>query len=443
MKAKVDALQQQAAAAKDSAKPKDSQNSADSGDDADPSKKPATQSDVDGVRADLANFEYQQQRDHDTTYAISTRGTTIGGTLQTRASFDGPGTKSGAPAVAVAHNSSYDIPLVQLTFAGSLFKDYKEGKNLNYKLGFSYARTSPATTNSYLNLTDAYLLYNFDSTNAGPEEPISTLTFGQQLIPFGLEAQADESLRPVINSAQFVSKLGIGTRQTGLILRGDNGIDVDYTSNYRAALVSYALGLVNGNGPNQSDSNNHKDLLGRVAFTIPVAYNSALRQLTFGSSFYRGKSELATNGATPTAFGLGTNDRYGFDIYYNHAPFGVTYELLHGIDQAVNKANTKTTQVYSRSDTLTLFYTWGEQWVSSYKTEAKYDDWWPKSYQPFFRWDRFDANTLVPKSTTTISTLGFNLFFAQTTKLQLNLNLYQTLATTDTHELLVQFQYGF
>ncbi|MES2205882.1 MAG: DUF3138 domain-containing protein [Pseudomonadota bacterium] len=403
----------------------------------------ATKQDVEGIRADLENYKYEQQRRRDTATANTTRGTTLGGTVQVRAGWQNPRTGAGSTALSSPRNSSFDIPLAQFGASGSLFKDYSEGKNLDYRLFFAYAKNNPATNNSNFNLTDAYLRYSFLPTVTGLEEPKLTVTVGQQLIPFGLEAQADESLRPTIVSAQFVSNLGVGTRQVGAIIRGDYKPYVDYGFNYRAPLLEYALGVVNGSGPNKSDDNGRKDFLGRLAFTLPVDYNSAFRELKLGASIYSGKKNLNSPTAVVTQ---GKTNRYGFDIYYNHAPFGATYEFAQGKDDALTSSNKAGgSAITSRGHVLTAFYTWGEQWVNSSKTQSKYDDWWPKSHQLFYRWDQWEPNRAVGNDKVTINTLGYNLFFAQTTKLQLNFNhyTYQKPATSSVNEILAQFQYGF
>ena len=408
----------------------------------------ASKEDVDGLRASLESYKYDQQRLQQTTLASTTRNTVIGGTVQARYTSQTPGTTSGSTSTATNRNSSFDIPLAQLFFTGSLYRDYAEGRNLTYKLGFSYMPNvssggtigTSAPSGSQFNAQDVYLQYSFLPTTFGLETPVLTATLGQQLIPFGLEAQTDESLRPVINSAQFVNGLGVGTRQIGLIARGDAGISVDYAANYRAALVSYAFGVVNGNGPNHSDDNNHKDLIGRFAFTVPVDYASWLRQLTFGASIYQGRKNLVTGSS---ASGAGKSNRYGLDIYYNHAPFGITAEYAQGSDDALTgKSGTATVKSYGWY--VTAFYTWGEQWVNSYKTQAKYDDWWPKSYQAFARYDRWNPNTSVANNGITVETLGLNVFFAQTTKFQFDLAHSSSSATTkSSNALLAQFQYGF
>jgi hypothetical protein len=399
----------------------------------------ATKNDFEGLRTDLENYKYEQKRNRETKTALTTRGTTIGGSIQSRASYQNPSIKTGSTTASDNRNSSFDIPQARISLSGSLYRDYSEGRNLDYRVEFGYAKTNPATDNSNFNLTDAYIRYSPLPTATGLEDPKLTLTFGQQLIPFGLEAQIGEELRPVINNAQFVNNLGVGTRQIGLIVRGDIDPYVDYGFNYRAPLFEYAFGVVNGSGPNKSDDNNHKDLIGRLAYTLPVDYNSLFRELKFGLSAYKGQKNLTTTSGAVVR--QGKRDRYGADIYYNHAPFGVTYELAEGRDEMLgNRPNVK-----SRGQYLTLFYTWGEQWFNSSRAQAKYDDWWPKSYQLFARADRWDPDRTVNRDRTTIYTAGFNLFFAETTKFQINFNRYKFEDPTRKriNELLAQFQFGF
>ena len=441
----------------------------------------ATQDQLEGLRAALEDYKYDVQRNRDTKTALTKRGTTISGTVQFRANANSLGTTSGAASTqATPRTTSFDVPTANIAFTGSLFKDYAEGKNLDFKVGFAYAKASATTTSaaatSAFNLQDAYLQYNISNTVVtGLEAPSINLRLGQQQTAFGLEAQTTDELKPSINTAQFVSGLGVGTRQIGLILRGDFDPYVDYGFNYRAPLLEYAVGLVNGSGPNQSDNNNRKDWLARLAFTAPVDYTSWLRELKFGVSVVRGSKTIlngavttATDGSQTSTAVNGHSDRYGFDIYYNHLPFGFTYEHAVGKDDTfvtdaalpattsnIAATNTgKLGKLNSKGQTLTLFYTWGEQWLKSSNGngQGKFDDWWPKTYQPFVRIDRWTpntANTAASGANVTgqieIDTVGFNLFFAETTKLQVNLNRYdyKNPAKKDYRDLLLQFQYGF
>lgn len=438
----------------------------------DPSKQAATKSDIEGLRTDLENYKYEQSRLQERNLAQTTRGTAINGTVQARANAVTPDSKPGAPVVSGAtpvvapRSSSYDIPSASVSFAGSLYKDYNEGRNLDFRLQLAYARSNPASDNSILNLTDAYLRYNVLPTNS-QDVPVLNFTFGQQQLPFGLEAQTTEELRPVINNAQFLAGTGLSKRQVGLIARGDLFPQVDYGFNYRAPILEYALGLVTGAGPNKSDDNDAKDFVGRLAATLPVDYNSWFRQLKVGASYYHGgkvvnktvttpavaatatKAAVAATSTTTVGDEAGKNERWGADLYFNHAPFGITYEYVFGKDaqpwttSAAKPADEQTTT--SEGHVLTAFFTFGEQWFASSKTKAKYNDFWPKSYQFFARYDRWNPNQSIAKNGTTVYTGGFNWFFAQTTKLQLNYNYYryQDPAKSAVKEFLGQFQFGF
>lgn len=447
---------------------------------------PATQADVQGIRADLENYKYEQSRTAERNRASVTRNTKIGGTVQVRGSWFNPVVAAGqgngstgsgnTTANASPRRTSFDIPAVTLSFAGNLFRDYAEGKNLTYQLGFSTASNFSGNPNtgtsatrtlgavspngSQFNLTNANLAYSFEPTNGGPEDRKGQLTVGQQQVPFGLEAQTTEEIRPVITSAQFTSQLsGINTRQIGLIYRGDAFVDVDWTNNYRTALLEYAFGVVNGSGPNKSDNNGKKDWIGRLAFTLPADYNSWLRELKFGVSYYDGYNNLwnTTSGAVVQ---LSKSRRTGFDINYTHLPFSIAYEYAKGDDDifsgsaAAATSDSPTLRKTSVGQYVNLGYTWGEQFLSSEKTLAKYDDHWPKSYQAFVRFDVFDNDTRasVIGDKTRITTIGLNAFFAETTKLQANYlrqenDVGPSGPSPDRpprqHGVQIQFQYGF
>jgi hypothetical protein len=96
----------------------------------------------------------------------------------------------------------------------------------------------------------------------------------------------------------------------------------------------------------------------------------------------------------------------------------------------------------------------GEQFVSGFRNQGRYDDWWPKTYQPFVRYDRYERNTRTPGDRVEVVTVGLNIFFAETTKFQLNynwrrdgrvINDAKTIKVLQhpSHEFLGQFQYGF
>ncbi len=429
---------------------------------------PATQEDVTGLQSDLENFKWQWQRERETHTALSTRNLTLFGTVQARYGWNQLARNSNF----TVHNAdnSFDIGAALIGFRGNLYRDYEEGRNLEYQLSFG---ASPQTGATSATLLDAFVRYNiFPTINL--EEPRLNVTFGQQLMPFGIEPNATEDLKPLINNAMWTQApgstlfgrtdnkfLGLGLRQIGFIVRGDALPKVDWGSNYRAPLLDYAVGVINGNGQNTSDDNSEKDWVGHLGFTAPVDYNSWIRELKIGASFYVG-TQNRTWTQTVDAKGkpipvatqavawapTGQKNRFGFDVSWNHNPFGITYEYVRGWDGDVLPGTPKTNpHLYTRESegqTATFFYNFGEQFVKSYRDRAKYDDWWPSSYQPFFRWDYWDQNVNISRNEVYILTPGFNAFFAETTKLQLNYNIKFINGThVKQDEFLLQLQYGF
>ncbi|MDR2091702.1 MAG: OprO/OprP family phosphate-selective porin [Azoarcus sp.] len=419
------------------------------------SNEKATTSDVDGVRTDLENYKYDQERQYERKNAKSMRDTTVYGTVQVRYSAQNRETNSGNPAPNGVRYNTFDVPTALLGVRGNLYKDYVEGKNLEYQFSLSYGKRADGSNNANFNLQDAFVRYNFLPTTDGLEGNRLTATLGQQLLPFGIEAQAAEDLRPTINLATAPSQLGLFNRQVGLVFRGDLHPFVDYAANYRAPLFEYALGVINGSYSNKLDNNNGKAVVGRGAFTLPVDYASWLRELKIGASFYKGSKVVAGTSSTNLE-SHGRNDIYGFDIYYNHAPYGVTYEYWQGrTDYAVAADSTQTREARSDGHTLTLFYTFGDQFFNSVKSAAKFDDSWPQSIQTFYRFDAFNPNRNRAVSgirgkgldAQHVHTLGFNWFFAETTKLQFGINRYRYLHETDARkdytEVQTQLQYTF
>jgi hypothetical protein len=478
------------------------------------SENAVTTDDVNGVNNTLQTFLYQYQRDRDTGQTTTAlRQLQIGGIVYLRADAESkaynvgngqatsiaptPSTFSNNAPVVDGRRDTFDVYQATLFFQGNLYRDYGEGRNLTFRLA---ANSSPGinptadnvSNTAAFSLTDAYLVYQFLPTLDPAGDTISA-TFGQQLLPFGLEAQADESLRPVIVSAQFAVQPGeIGQRETGLIFRGSHDISYDYGYNYGSPLFTWALGLLNGGGINRADDNNYKDQVGRFEFKIPTDYNSWLREVRFGASFYHGRQNLTGStpatavidsdvGGVPTPVtvsvpsqtfydGEGQKNRYGFDVYYNHNPFGLTYEFIVARDDSlfnnslaanptlnhsVAPTSLANAQKYTRisdDSVATVYYQIGEQFLNNAKLQGRFDDWYPKTYQFFFRYDRYDNDIHITNNSTDIYTLGFNLWFAQTTKAQLNLihKTYHgggveisTKPTVTENEALLQFQYGF
>jgi hypothetical protein len=412
-----------------------------------PGQEPATQDDLQGLRTDLENFKFQWQREIDIHTATTTRQLLINGVIQSRAGYVDQEVNSSPSSPAVyKRKTSFDIPTAVLAFNGNLYKDYQEGRNLSYSLRFG-ASQQQATNNSFANLLDAFITYSPLPTVAA-EYPLLQISLGQQLLPFGLEVSAPEELKPVIRNAEFTTRLNLARRDIGLVVRGDLFAQVDYGYNYRQGILAYAVGVLNGSGPNALDDNDNKDIVARLAFTVPSDYNSFLRQITIGGTAYVGKQNTYLTDAARTLAGKGKRNRFGLDLYYNHWPFGITAEYIQGEDVATpgkSLQDPQRTEVHSRAYTGTFFLSFGEQFVAGFRNQGKYDDWWPKTFQPFFRYDFYDPNIDEDRDQVEVFTGGINIFFAETTKFQFNYNRRNDRANLlgESNEALGQFQYGF
>lgn len=424
----------------------------------------ATSDDITGLQSQLEDTKYNLARDREYKTAQTTRGLTIGGTLT------GTYNATSRPSAATSNNpvgepakNSFGASAT-LSFSGNLYRDYAEGRNLDYKLAFAYSNpklannnssNTPAQGDTVTRLTDVYIQYKLLPDTGALEEPKLTVAFGQQKIPFGLEAQVSDELRPTVSTAQFLGSSALNNlnqRQIGVVLRGDYEPSADYGFNYRAPLLEYNFGILNGNGANTADDNNRKDYVGRVALIVPADYNSWLRELKFGASFYQGWKNLSTSGGAPVLlFDDARTSRRGFDFSYNHNPIGFTYELANGNDEALvtpaSAASAVKTQ-RSRGQVATLFYNFGDiaQWSKNLNQVGKYDDFWPTTSQVYYRYDIWDPNLDAASDRTVKHTIGYNLFFAQTTKFQIGLTrtLYDAgLKKPDSTDLTALLQYGF
>ncbi|HWR00681.1 MAG TPA: porin [Chlorobaculum sp.] len=433
----------------------------------DATTKPVTRAEIDGINSQLAILNDQLNRTLTLNTASTNRALQFSGTLQTRYVYLDTSNKNGSSSskpFASRNSNGFSIPVASLALSGSLRKDYADGRNLDYVAGFQAASGSSWN----LQATDAYLKYNFLPT-LDNEKPLLYIQVGQQKRPFGVEPLATEDKQPAINLATFAGGSGysLSTRDIGVQLKGDLFPAVDTGYSYRVPLIEYSVGYFNGSLQDATDTNRAKDFVGRINFNAPVDYNSDFRGLTAGVSYLYGKGDYSykNSGGTATTFDYGRADkiRWGYDISYVASPVGFTAEYAAGRDARVtNTGNISETvarnsirTINSQGYTLTFFYQWGEQFLKSVRSQARADDWWPTTYQPFIRYDRWDPDTAIAKNETSIWTLGFNVFFAQTTKFQINYNISQNRDRTNAdviaagsgalrkHELDLQFQYGF
>ncbi|NTV01560.1 MAG: hypothetical protein HGB04_02070 [Chlorobiaceae bacterium] len=420
------------------------------------SNQAVSREELDGVRSEIASLQERLDRTYERNTAQTLRPLFVTGIAQLRYSQQESRYNSTLGNTG-DHQGGFSLNALILNFQGNLKRDFEEGRNINYLFslvtpGGMTVGANTATWDYAVKPLDAYISYHL-RPSLDPEGSLLQVIVGQQKKPFGLEALAAEDKKPTILSAQsarpnlapldaglntgtFPSNgLGLDTRDIGVVVKGDLFPQYDAAFRYRVAAVEYQLGVFNGSGPNALDNNGVKDIAGRLVLNAPVDYSSIFRGLSVGSSYYNGKSY------STAAAALGNTDvkRWGADIAYVNTPIGFTYEYVHGQDNLTKK----------QGQTLTVFYNIGEQFVTGYKYQDRYDDWYPTTIQPFVRFDWWDSDTSKTDNVTEITTIGLNWFLAQTTKLQLNYNIVNLGKTPAAaydgprNQLLAQVQYTF
>lgn len=400
-----------------------------------------TKQDLDGIRTEISILREQWQRKLNKGTVLSTRNANLSGSFTVSYGTSGGGVGS------TPTNDGFKVGLTSLGFKGNLYRDYDQGKNIDYSVTIATDKTSFT-----LLPNDIWLSYQL-LPSLDPEKPYLKVTAGQQKKPFGLEATTSDDKKPTVTGAQFASTFKLNERDLGILLTGDLFPANDYGFKYRAPLIEYNFMALNGNGPvgtgNLANSDNSLDLLGRIVLNAPVEYSHPLRGLSVGASYYHGKKTVNSGSTTTVLAKHAPRKRFGADIAYVNTPIGFTYEYVQAEDPISKKVGTNYVLDHTTGDShiFTLFYNFGEQFVKGFVQQDRYDDWWPASYQPFFRFDRLTKDISVRGNYSDVYTLGFNWFFAETTKLQLNYNRTQVIVNDKRSDYddagIVQFQFGF
>ena len=421
---------------------------------------PASKEDLAGVRSDVQTLRDQLNRSIDSTInpnnnmlVTATRSVGLYSTIQIQDTvsdnpynYSAKNTVAGGKAVPGDTATAQGVKLNNLILGvqGRLYHDYDEGQNVFYN--FSLSASNPNANNYNIAPLDAYLGFNILPT-VNPEEPQLNLQVGQQQKQFGTEATAGEAYITTINRANFVAPLGLG-RDAGALFNGTLFVHDDYGANWAVPLIQYWAGAFNGTGQNTLDySGGRLAPNARVVLNAPVDYSSPLRGLSIGASYYGG---YTTNYETSVhRTDVNKADRSGLDVSWVHSPYGLTAELVHGHDDLFTA--TKKVPVDEVGYVLTAFYQWGEKFEQDFQNQDRNNDWFPQTYQPFIRFESYDdgnhdvATDLSIANRQQIETLGFNWFFAKTTKLQLNLRHVDNSLTNphSENQAIAQFQYGF
>jgi phosphate-selective porin OprO and OprP len=253
---------------------------------------------------------------------------------------------------------------------------------MHYKLQIEFAKT-PA-------ILDANIEYEFCKP--------AKIRVGQFLVPFSLENVTGTSDVDMINRAQPEEKLVPGRDNAS------QGRDVGIAVFGNYSIVEYTVAIVNGPGINKSDTNSHKDLVGRVV-VHPLKY------LAVGGSLYKGKHSAAAEEP------LVTRDKAGLEL-----------ALL------IDRASLKAEYLYAKDDKLTRngWYAQAGYFIMREKVQA------------LVKCDMVDMNRVLSGDRVDRYTAGVNWFLSGRTKFQLNYELYKLESgKIDNKAILAMFQVAY
>ena len=298
-------------------------------------------------------------------------------------------------------------------------------KNLSYKIQGDFLN-SPM-------LVDAFLKYKVCDE--------FSIQAGQFKTPFSIESPINpvnleifdygESIKNLVGYSDFcgVGKLGrdIGIMATGNLFRLE-GKDFP--------LVTYSLGVFNGNGVNVVDNNNCKDIVGRLDI------HPMLKALTLSGSYYYGlykgsndPSELA-NGLTN--FGHGERTRWAAGLQYNDGDLVVRGEYISGVTgyQAGNINDEGNLIIDEKAMTSNAYYA-----VAGYNIRFGKDD--SQTLMPVLRYEHVAKDIDANNGGTNYYTVGVNYWPLKSVNFKLDYSLIQKESGTNSHRVVGILSYKF
>ena len=291
---------------------------------------------------------------------------------------------------------------VRLSVDGNL------SKTVSYKIQGDFSR-SPM-------LVDAFIKYK-------PCREFA-IQLGQFKTPFTIESPINPVNLEIFDYGEAVQQLGgykdvcgVGAlgRDLGLMATGSL-FPVEGEEGYKYSIVDYSIGVFNGNGANQLDNNNSKDLVGRLDV------HPGLKEITLSGSYYYGKYTKDENIDC-------TRNRWAAGAQYNDGKFLLRGEYIGG----------KTGYAPSLSpEDLGYYNSNGYYGVVGYNFQAG-----EQKIMPVLRYEHFTKDAGIVNGGTNWYTAGINYWPLKSVNCKLDYSLIQKEAGGNSHRVVAMVSYKF
>ena len=290
---------------------------------------------------------------------------------------------------------------VRLSVDGNL------SKTVSYKIQGDFTR-SPM-------LVDAYVKYK-------PCREFA-IQVGQFKTPFTLESPINPVNLEIFDYGESVKGLtgysdvcGVGSlgRDLGIMATGSL-FPVEGEEGYKYSIVDYSLGVFNGNGANQLDNNNRKDIVGRLEV------HPGLKDLTLSGSYYYGKYNK-------DEVHYGIRNRWTAGMQYNDGKFLLRGEYISGATGI---------KTYHPED-LVYYNSNGYYGVVGYNFQAG-----EQKIMPVLRYEHFTKDAIITNGGTNWYTVGINYWPLKSVNFKLDYSLVQKEAGDNSHRVVGILSYKF
>ena len=289
---------------------------------------------------------------------------------------------------------------VRLSVDGNL------SKTVSYKIQGDFTR-SPM-------LVDAFIKYK-------PCREFA-IQVGQFKTPFTIESPINPVNLEIFDYGEAVQQLGgykdvcgVGAlgRDLGVMATGSL-FPVEGEEGYKYSIVDYSIGVFNGNGANNLDNNNSKDLVGRLDV------HPGLKDLTLSGSYYYGKYNKDD-------VYYGTRNRWAAGVQYNDGKFLLRGEYISG---KTGQLPTVIPEDY--------FYSNGYYGVVGYNFQAG-----EQKIMPVLRYEHFTKDASIVNGGTNWYTAGINYWPLKSVNCKLDYSLIQKEAGGNSHRVVAMVSYKF